>query len=323
VQELAPFFVQGSEILPVVVGDSLYWTLELYVASDDYPLAERFHILDAQRGYFQHAATALVHAASGRVRLVLAPAPEIVTTSWATEFPSLFVRPTALSRPLQAALPPVLDGAWAQALAFASAGFRGDSLEVRHFAALDAADSVSSREPIHAALPTLGVTTSWTLLDAQDRVRGIVASAGGGSRETSWIPLAPDGQRWGATVDRLRAADTASHDGPVVHAPVRVVPLAGRPMYFQAAFRVRAGASPTLGRVAAVTGDSLRSGPTLAAALGLATATTAAGPARQVDLRARAESLYRDMRDALRRGDWPSFGRAFDALGGALRVSPR
>jgi uncharacterized membrane protein (UPF0182 family) len=94
-------------------------------------------------------------------------------------------------------------------------------------------------------------------------------------------------------------------------------------MYFQAAFRVRAGASPTLGRVAAVIGDSLRSGATLAAALGLPSATTAAGPARQVDLRARAESLYRDMRDALKRGDWPSFGRAFEALGGALRVAPR
>ena len=323
VRELAPFFVQGSEILPVVAGDTLYWALELYVASDDYPLAERFHILDAQRGYFQHAATALVHAASGRVRLVLATAPEIVTTSWANRFPSLFVRSTALSRPLQAALPPILDGAWAQLLAFGSAGFRGDSLEVRHWASLDAADSIASREPIHAALPSVGVVTSWPLLDLQDRVRGVLASAGGAARETSWIPLAPDGQRWGGTVDRLRAADTASHDGPVVHAPVRVVPFAGRPMYFQAAFRVRAGASPTLGRVAAVIGDSLRSGATLAAALGLPSATTAAGPARQVDLRARAESLYRDMRDALKRGDWPSFGRAFEALGGALRVAPR
>ncbi|HEX7979671.1 MAG TPA: UPF0182 family protein [Gemmatimonadaceae bacterium] len=322
VEALAPYFVQGSEINPVVVGDSLYWALELYVASDDYPLAERFHILDAQRGYFQHAATALVHTASGRVRFVLAPAPEVVTASWVNRFPSLFVRSTALSRQLQAALPPVLDGAWAQALAFASAGFRGESLEVRHFASLDAADSVASREPIHAALPNFGVTTSWTLLDTQDRVRGIVASAGA-TRETSWIPLAPDGQRWGGTVDRLRAADTASHDGPMVHAPARVVPLAGRPMYFQAAFRVRAGASPTLGRVATITGDSLRTGPTLAAALGLASPTATAGPARQVDLRTRAESLYRDMRDALRRGDWPAFGRAFEALGGALRVAPR
>jgi uncharacterized membrane protein (UPF0182 family) len=322
ITQLAPFFVQGSEILPVVVADSLYWTLELYVASDDYPLAERFNILDAQRGYFQHAATALVHAASGRVRLVLAPAPEIVTKSWVDQFPSLFVRPTALSRQLQAALPPVLDGARAQALAFASAGFRGDSLEVRHFAALDAADSLASHEPLHVALPNLGVVTSWTLLDAQDHVRGIVAAAGG-TRETSWIPLAPDGERWGSTGDRLRAADTSLHEGPVIHAPVRVVPLSGLPMYFQAAFRARAGASPTLARVAAVTGDSLRSAPTLAAALGLATATTATGPARQVDVRARAESLYRDMRDALRRGDWPAFGRAFESLGGALRVAPR
>ena len=322
VKELAPFFVQGSEILPVVANDSLYWALELYVASDDYPLAERFTILDEQRGYFQHAATALVHAASGRVRLVLAPAPEIVTTSWANRFPSLFVRPTALSRQLQAALPPILDGAWAQLLAFSSAGFRGDSLEVRHYASLDAADSIASREPIHVALPNLGVTTAWTLLDAQDHVRGIVASLGA-TRETTWIPLAPDGQRWGGTVDRLRVADTASREGPVVHAPVRVVPLAGKPMYFQAAFRARAGASPSLSRVATVTGDSLRSGPTLAAALGLASATTAAGPARQVDVRARAESLYHDMRDALKRGDWPSFGRAFEALGGALRVTPR
>jgi uncharacterized protein len=320
---LAPFFVQGSEILPVVADDSLYWALELYVASDDYPLAERFNILDAQRGYFQHAATALVHAASGRVRLVLAPMPEVVTTSWANRFPSLFVRSTALSRAQQSGLPPVHDGAWAQALAFGSSGFRGDSLEVRHIAALDAADSVASREPIHIALPNLGVATSWTLLDVQDRVRGVVASVGGAARETAWIPLAPDGQRWGATVDRLRAADTASREGPVVHAPVRVVPLAGRPMYFQASFRVRAGASQTLGRVATVTGDSARVGPTLAAALGLVLPTSATDPSTQIDLRTRAESLYRDMRDALRRGDWPAFGRAFEALGGALRVAPR
>jgi hypothetical protein len=28
------------------------------------------------------------------------------------------------------------------------------------------------------------------------------------------------------------------------------------------------------------------------------------------------------MRDAMRRGDWTTFGRAFDALGASLRPSP-
>src|SRR5205814_9125749 len=130
-----------TAILPVVADDSLYWALELYVASDDYPLAQRFHFLGAQRGYFQHAATALLHATSGRVRLVLASAPEPITATWAARFPALFVRASALSPALQAALPPVLDGAQAQAIAFAEAGFRGDSLELRHLATLDAADS--------------------------------------------------------------------------------------------------------------------------------------------------------------------------------------
>jgi uncharacterized membrane protein (UPF0182 family) len=323
VAALAPFFVQGTEILPVVADDSLYWALELYVASADYPLAQRYNVLDEQRSYFQHAATAVVHAASGRVRLVLASAPEAITASWANRFPSLFVRPGALSRALQSALPPIFDGARAQAQAFASAGFRGDSLEVRHFALLDAADSAASREPTRASLPGLGVSTMWTLLDTQDRVRGVVASIGGAARQTSWIPLAPDGQRWGGTADRLRAADTSSRETPVVHTPVRVVPLAGKPAYFQAEFRLRAGASPVLARVTSVTSDSVRTGASLSAALGLAASPTATGPSTPADLRARAESLYRDMRDALRRGDWSTFGRAFEALGGALRIAPR
>jgi uncharacterized membrane protein (UPF0182 family) len=320
---LAPFLVQGSDVLPVVANDSLYWALDLYAASDAYPLAQRFHLLDEDRGYFQHAATALVNAETGRVRLVLASAPEVVTTSWAARFPSLFVRASSLPSALQAALPPPLDGAIAQTLAFSVAGFRGDSLELRHPASLDAADSAASHEPVRASLPGLGVAALWTLLDEQDRVRGVVAAAGGAGRETSWVPLADDGRRWPATVDRLRFADTTSHDGTIVHGPVRVVPLAGKPAYFQAAFRWRAGSSPVLARVTSIVGDSVRTGPTLAAALGVADSARTAAAVNAVDLRTRAESLYRDMREALRRGDWEAFGRSFDALGATLRPAPR
>ena len=320
---LAPFFIQGSEILPVVADDSLYWALELYVASDGYPLAERFHVLGAQRGYFQHAATALVHAVSGRVRLVLAASPDPVTRTWAGRFPALFVRPAALPPALQAALPPVLDGAMTQALAFAEAGFRGDSLELRHFASLDAADSTIAREPQRAVIPGVGLSVLWTLLDPQDRVRGMVAAVAGASRETVWIPVASDGLRWSGTLERLRAADTSATDAALVHAPVRVLPLAGKPAYLQAAFRWRAGGVPSLARVATVVGDSVRAASSLAAALGLSPDSSRAIAATPADLRTRAASLYAEMRDALRRGDWSAFGRAFEALGTALGTLPR
>jgi uncharacterized membrane protein (UPF0182 family) len=318
VRVLAPFFVQGSEVVPVVAGDSLFWVVELYTASDDYPLSQRFTVLGEERGYFQHAATALVHAGSGRVRLVPVPAPDPVAASWIARFPTLFVNPTALPRVVQAALPPATDAAHTQALAFAVAGFRGDSLEVRHLAAPDGADSASSHEALRAALPGSGVAALWPLLDEQDRVRGVIAAEGGIPRVTAWIPVTSDGARWGGVLDRLRAADTATHETGLVRSPVRVLPTAGRALYAQPVFQWRPGGSPRLARVAAVFGDTVRVAPTLLAAVGGAGASRVAEPTPR-DLRAHVDSLYRVMREALTRGDWSTFGRAFDALGAALR----
>ena len=318
VRALVPFFVQGSEVVPVVAADSLYWAMELYAAADAYPLSERFDLLGADRGYLQHAATALVHAASGRVRIVLAVAPDPVTSSWASRFPELFTTSTSLSPALQAVLPPVTDGARAQALAFAVAGFRGDSLEVRHFATLDGADSASSREPLHFVLPGVGVVASWPLLDDRERVRGVVAAEGGPRRVTAWIPLSTDGARWGSVLDRLRGTDTISHENGWVRAPARVVPIAGHPAYLQSVFQWLPGGSPRLVHVSALLGDSLVLGSTLVTAIG-GDSTLPPPTSGGRNFRARTDSLYRIMREALGRGDWTSFGRAFDALGEALR----
>jgi hypothetical protein len=252
------------------------------------------------------------------VRLVPVPAPDPIAASWIARFPTLFVSPTALSRAMQAALPPATDAAHTQALAFATAGFRGDSLEVRHLAALDGADSASSREPLRVALPGAGVAALWPLLDEQERVRGVIAAEGGIPRVAAWIPVGSDGARWGGVLDRLRAADTAAHETGLVRSPVRVLPAAGQPLYAQPVFQWRPGGSPRMARVAAVFGDSVRVGPTLLAAVGGAGPAHVAEPARR-DLRAQADSLYRVMREALARGDWTAFGRAFDALGAALR----
>jgi uncharacterized protein len=323
VHGLVPFLVQGSEVVPMLAADSLYWVIELYAASSTYPLAQRFSILGEDRSYLQHAATALVHAASGRVRFIATPEPDPVAASWIAEFPRLFIGVGTLSPAIRAVLPPRTDAARAQALAFATAGFRGDSLEVRHFATLDGADSAAAREPTHAAIPSLGgITDLWPLLDSADRVRGVVAATGGAIRSTLWIPMASDGNRWSTVLDRLRATDTAVHENAFVRHSMRVVPVGGRPMYVQPTFQLRPGAAPTLARVAAFYDDSVQVGPTLAASLGLSRATSNE-PARAGDLRPRADSLYRVMREALARSDWATFGRAFDALGQALRVTGR
>jgi uncharacterized membrane protein (UPF0182 family) len=318
VAALVPFLEQGSEVVPVVDEDSLYWAIELYSTSETYPLSQRFTLLGAERGYLQHAATALVHATSGGVRIVLAPSPDPVAASWAAVFPRLFVRLSTLPPRLQAALPSATDGAHAQALAFASAGFRGDSLEVRHLATLDGADSATAREPGRIALRGAGMAALWPLLDEQERVRGVVAAQSGPQRATVWIPLLAGDQRWGTVLDRLRAGDSASHENGLARGAVRVVPVASRPLYVQSVFQWRPASGPRLLRVVALDGDSVRVGPTLEAAIGN-TAPTHVTARLPRDLRQHADSLYQVMRAALQQGDWVAFGRAFDALGAALR----
>jgi hypothetical protein len=44
-------------------------------------------------------------------------------------------------------------------------------------------------------------------------------------------------------------------------------------------------------------------------------AGTGVGLAGTGDFRTRVRRLYEAMREALRRGDWEAFGRAYDALG--------
>jgi uncharacterized membrane protein (UPF0182 family) len=135
--------------------------------------------------------------------------------------------------------------------------------------------------------------------------------------------MASDGARWVSVVDRLRSTDTLLHESGTIRTPVRVVPVAGRPLYVQPTFQLRPGAAPTLVRVATLQGDSVRGAPSLAVALGGTSHGATAEPNVTPDLRLRADSLYRVMREALGRGDWAAFGRAFDALGLALRVTSR
>ena len=88
VRQLAPIFAQGSMIEPMFHADTLYWKLELYSASSNYPLSQHSVLAGEERSYFRHAATALVNARTGRVMIAADQAPDPIAQAWITEFPS-------------------------------------------------------------------------------------------------------------------------------------------------------------------------------------------------------------------------------------------
>jgi uncharacterized membrane protein (UPF0182 family) len=88
VGKLAPIFTQGSMIEPMFHADTLYWKLELYSASSNYPLSQHFVLAGEDRSYFRHAATALVNARTGRVMIAADPAPDPISQAWTTAFPN-------------------------------------------------------------------------------------------------------------------------------------------------------------------------------------------------------------------------------------------
>jgi uncharacterized membrane protein (UPF0182 family) len=88
VKALAPVFAQGSMVEPLFHADTLYWKLELYSASSNYPLSEHYVLAGEERSYFRHAATALVNARTARVMMAADPAPDPIAEAWMTAFPN-------------------------------------------------------------------------------------------------------------------------------------------------------------------------------------------------------------------------------------------
>jgi hypothetical protein len=326
---LMPFFTQGTVVTPVVLGDSLFWTVDLYAASSFYPLSRHMQLAGDDQTYFQHAATAIVYAATGETLIVADSGASPPAQSWIKRFPTLFVPWSALPATLRAAVPPAIDGLRAQATAFAEYGTRSDSDVPRHLVAIDGADSALAGTMPVFVMPRGAITAmSFVLLDASDRVRGMVVGSGGAERKTIWYEMPRLGPKWSTVLDRLHLGDStasgASRDASIARGPIRSIPIAGDLAFAQPAYAWRAQSTPTLVRVGLLMGDSVHVAPSIAQLAGtLPTPTSPLTPAVAADLRTRAGALYARMRDALRRGDWTSFGQAFDELGKLIGGSPR
>lgn len=345
---LCPFFTQGSVVNPVVLSDSLFWVVDLYSSSSRYPLSRPVHIVGDDRTYFQHAATAIVRASSGETYVVADSLPLLdqIATTWVRRFPGLFATWSDLPAGLRQLLPPAVDGVRAQMVAFSQYGTRINSEMPRHPPSLDGSDSaLAGAEPIvlmpGSRVPALEIV----LLDASDLVRGVFLGTGGADRATIWYELARPGPQWSSVYDALRAIDSSSsrttaRDALLARGPIRAVPVAGDFAFVQSAYLWRGqtpagaassslvpggGAPPSLSRVSVLYRDNVRSGSTLVQLVGILPTGTVppSTPAAAADFRERVESLYARMRDAMKRGDWASFGQAFDSLGKLLSGTGR
>jgi uncharacterized membrane protein (UPF0182 family) len=327
-----PFFAQGRRIEPILLGDSLYWTVDLYSASDTYPLSRHAFVAGEDRSYLRHAATAVVQASTGEIIVVPDSMPTLdpIAATWVRKLPSLFGTWNMLPPRIRSLLPPAVDELYAQANAFGHYGATGESTAPRHVPLVDGADSALIGDLIPFSMPAAQgePTTAMTLplIDDTDRLRGLMVATGGAARATSWYALAAPGPRWAAILEKLRSVDSAgsaAREGPLAHGRVRALPVRGGIAFVQPSYRWRSQTVPTVNRVALLAGDSVRAmAPPLSNTVRAAVTAPASAPSGAPAAPRSAAALYAAMREALRRGDWTAFGRAFEALGRVLGEKP-
>jgi uncharacterized membrane protein (UPF0182 family) len=330
VAALVPFFEPATQIAPLVFRDSLYWVVHLYSASDSYPLSEKLHFGASIFSYVHHAATALVQAHSGRVTIVADSVLDPIARTWTTRFPSLFSTWSALPAEIADLVPPPIDGAQAQASALAHVGTGGELVPAAHLPSTAGADTAfaGARWPLFVAPGGRVTAYSIPVLDAADRVRGMVITVGGAQWTTYWHPVPEPAPRWAEVITKLQHVDASppTRDVPLKRGPVRAIPVRDGAAFVQTTYAWRGDGPPSITRVGvAVNGGTPSSGATLAEAAGARDVGPIPPklPLSPPEFRQRVDELYAAMRDAMRRGDWTAFGNAYEELGRVLRATPR
>lgn len=301
---LTPFFVQGSTITPLIVADTIYWAVDLYSASNWYPLSIKVQALGQEWRYFQHAAVAVVDGFSGDVMIVPDEMLDPLARVWVQRFQSLFTTAAALPSGLREMLPPATDQLRTQAMVFGRFGAQTTSPELRYVP--DRADSLrSAGAPMALTRDRRSTATMLPLLDSADHVSGVMVNIGGARRRTAWYPSAVAGPKWTALDDRFNALDsTVTRRAPrQLHTAIRLLPTDNGFVFVQPVFSMPIEEAPAFAYVGVIDGDSLRRMSPVRRD------GTAGG-----DVRVQVQAIYAAMRVALQRNDWIAFGRAMDAL---------
>ncbi len=330
VARLAPVLVLGDEVQPILHEETLLWAVHLYSASDRYPLSQHWLLAGGSRSYFRLAATALVDASTGRVRIIPVERPDPIARSWFGRIPALITLPRDLPPTLLDQLPPPSDGALAQLRTFAQYGSRLEGNVLRQ---LPDSLFVGASPPIHFVNVGVTVAPAWSvpLVDGNERIDGVVTAVGGAVRGVFWDSTLGPQRRWNVEVERLRSAldsarasmpDGSRREPKMRMGTVHVVPSANGPVLLQSLVATRADGASAIGRVAVMDGERLALAGTTAGAIGVLRGAAASAESSTAwpalsggDRDASATRFYDAMRAALRQGDWKRFGANFDSLG--------
>ncbi|MDA1080477.1 MAG: UPF0182 family protein [Gemmatimonadetes bacterium] len=320
ISALVPFLTVGPTLSPLIRGDSLYWVVDLFTIARAYPLSERLMFAGQLRPYVHRAATAFVHAGTGRVTFAISSGADAIMRTWVRRFPEMFVQPGELAPEIVQRQPPATDWASLQATAMAQTGI-GIAAGARAAVGTDNADAdLIGGSATLFALPGLQLAWSAPLVDASGVVVGSVLATGGSSGATSWVK-SDEGDKWTELLDALQRSADSAGIGRQRRNPRRgrvvTVPLATGLMYVQSHYEWGTDGAPSLAGVAAVRGGLATAGGSLREALGLPAAPDGATGS---GFRSAVDVLHRRMQQALRQGDWTAFGAAFTALERLLRA---
>lgn len=324
VARLVPQLRQGRVATPLVDHDTLWWAIDLYGTSASYPLSRRLAVPGGDVHYFRHAATALVNATTGRVRIAPRTDPDPVARTWLGRLGPLVVAREQLPAGLAAALPVPVDGALAQATALALAGTReSPAPTTRRVPASDGADTLVAADGVTPwRLPSGAGAASIPIISSADSLVSVLVATGGAAPMTRVVPVT-EALTWHTTLERLAGTTGGNRADPQrVAGRVRLVPLAaGGVVALQPRFAWPVAGPPTLEGVAAVAGGEARAGRTLSAVGGPSEGIGGDRPL-EAATRQRLGPLYDRMRAALARGDFAEFGRLFDRFGRTLGRVP-
>jgi hypothetical protein len=325
-----------------MVDGRLLWLADGYLASERFPLAEQVDWNGVRVGFLRAPYLATVDAVSGATHLYLRPpdmpfARELAAATGTPALPSDSLSPDLrrhLGYPRQLFLAQAqmlarhrgeagVTAPWVIAAAPGPPGLGGDAAPPHDVVALVGLDG--------------GPLRLWRLLSladsAGDRLVAIVAgtSRADGSPwlrllqlpETGFLTLAAAANRLDASPTlEAAAAEAAGPEGTARRTMVVVVPAAGTMAYaqFLLASRHQSGEPLLPQAMALLAANRLGIGDgAAAAARALVAAPTPAGGAGSATGLEEARAAFAAMDSALRRGDWASFGRAYEALGRALR----